>query len=209
MPHDVIAQSLYRVWSRNGREGFSDIPHDVITQWLYRVWSRNGQEGCSDMLHDVITQWLYRVWSRNGQEGVLTNYMTSSRKWSAVRSGAEERRFWGARLDFLIFRLRSYHVLILYSAECSGPKFHKTLMFLGQAGTFLSFQARCSSAKRSSTSDLTVLYSRLMKHVDKRDWVSTSLFFSRMSAEVEQNQYRIDEFHNLVTMETSTIGWPP
>ena len=30
-------------------------------------------------------------------------------------------------------------------------------MFLGQAGTFLSFQARRSSAKRSSTSDLTVL----------------------------------------------------
>ena len=29
-------------------------------------------------------------------------------------------------------------------------------MFLGQAGTFLSFQARRSSAKRSSTSDLTV-----------------------------------------------------
>ena len=75
---------------------------------------------------------------------------------NTVRSGAEERRFWGARLDVLIFRLRSYHVLILYSAECSGPKFHKTLMFLGQAGTFLSFQARRSTAKRSSTSDLTV-----------------------------------------------------
>ena len=30
-------------------------------------------------------------------------------------------------------------------------------MFLGQAGMFLSFQARCSSAMRSSTSDLTVL----------------------------------------------------
>ena len=73
-----------------------------------------------------------------------------------VRSGAEERRFWGARLDVLTFRLRSYHVLISYSAECSGPKFHKRLMFLGQAGTFLSFQARRSSAKRSSTSDLTV-----------------------------------------------------
>ena len=29
-------------------------------------------------------------------------------------------------------------------------------MFLGQAGTFLSFQARRSSAMRSSTSDLTV-----------------------------------------------------
>ena len=39
-----------------------------------------------------------------------------------VRSGAEELRFWGARLDVLIFRLRSYHVLILYSAECGGPK---------------------------------------------------------------------------------------
>ena len=30
-------------------------------------------------------------------------------------------------------------------------------MFLGQAGPFFSFQARRSSAKRSSTSDLTVL----------------------------------------------------
>ena len=35
------------------------------------------------------------------------------------------------QLDVLIFRLRSYHVLIMYSAECDGPKFYKTLMFLG------------------------------------------------------------------------------
>ena len=75
---------------------------------------------------------------------------------NTVRSGAEEYTFWGARLDVLIFRLHSYHVLISYSAECSGPKFHKTLMFFGQAGAFLSFQARRSSAMRSSTSDLTV-----------------------------------------------------
>ena len=75
---------------------------------------------------------------------------------NTVRSGAEECTFWGARLDVLIFRLRSYRVLIKYSAECNGPKFHKTLMFLGQAGMFLSFQARRSSATRSSTSDLTV-----------------------------------------------------
>ena len=34
----------------------------------------------------------------------------------------------------------------------------KTLMFLDQAGTFLSFQARRSSAKRSSTSNLTVVF---------------------------------------------------
>ena len=73
---------------------------------------------------------------------------------TTVRSGAEERTFLGARLDVLIFRLRSYHVLISYSAECSGPKFYKTLMFLGQAGMFLSFQARRSSAMRSLTSDL-------------------------------------------------------
>ena len=76
--------------------------------------------------------------------------------WCTVRSGAEERTFWGARLDVLIFRLRSYHVIISCSAECTGPKFHKTLMFLGQAGMFLSVQARRSSATRSSTSDLTV-----------------------------------------------------
>ena len=74
-----------------------------------------------------------------------------------VRSGAEERTFGGARLDVLIFRLRSYHILISYSAACSGRKFHTTLMFLGQAGTFLSFQARRSSATHSSTSDLTVV----------------------------------------------------
>ena len=75
---------------------------------------------------------------------------------STVRSGAEERTFWGARLDVLIFRLHSYHVLISYSAEWNGPKFYKTLNVLGQAGMFLSFQARRSSATRSSTSDLTV-----------------------------------------------------
>ena len=79
---------------------------------------------------------------------------------TTVRSGAEERRFRGARLDVLIFRLRSYLV------QCRmkwGSKFHKTLMFLGQVGTFLSFQARRSSAKRSSASDLTV---------DKKDFAS-------------------------------------
>ena len=85
--------------------------------------------------------------------------LMSRRHWgnsTTVRSGAEERMFRGARVDVLIFRLRSYHVLISYSAEGSGTKFHKTLMFLGQAGTVLSFQARRSSAMRSSTSDLTV-----------------------------------------------------
>ena len=76
--------------------------------------------------------------------------------WVTVRSDAEERMFWGARLDVLIFRLRSYHVLRMYSTECDGPKFYKTLMFLGQAAMFLSFQARHSSATHSSTSDLTV-----------------------------------------------------
>ena len=35
-----------------------------------------------------------------------------------VRSGAEERTFSGARLDVLIFRLRSYHVLNLVYCRC-------------------------------------------------------------------------------------------
>ena len=74
-----------------------------------------------------------------------------------VRSSAEERTFWGARLDGLIFRLRSYHVLLLYIAYCNGPNISKTPTFLGQAGMFLSFQARRSSATRSSTSGLTAL----------------------------------------------------
>ena len=72
----------------------------------------------------------------------------------AVRSCAKERMCSGARLDVLIFRLRSYCVLI-YTADFNGPKIRRTLMFLGQAGTFLSFQARRSSATHSSTSDLT------------------------------------------------------
>ena len=46
----------------------------------------------------------------------------------------------------------------MYSAECDGPKFYKTLMFFGQTGMFLSFQAGRSSATRSSTSDLTVFW---------------------------------------------------
>ena len=92
-----------------------------------------------------------------------------------VRSGAEERTFWGARLDVLIFRLRSYHVLISYSAECNGPKFYKTLKFLGQAGTFLSFQAWHSSATRSSTSDVT--YCRPLRNV----WPSANLPVEHLS----------------------------
>ena len=86
----------------------------------------------------------------------LSHPLSLSLYLSTVRSDAEERTFWGARVDVLIFRLRSYHVLIMYSAECDGPKFYKTLMFLGQARMFLSFQARRSSATRSSPSDLTV-----------------------------------------------------
>ena len=61
---------------------------------------------------------------------------------STVRSGAEERTFWGARLDVLIFRLRSYRVLIIYTADFNGHNIRETLMFLGQAGMFLSFQPR-------------------------------------------------------------------
>ena len=61
-------------------------------------------------------------------------------------------RFEGPGLTFL----SPGCVLISYSAECNAQKLYKTLMFLGQAGTFLSFQARRSSAMRSSTSDLTV-----------------------------------------------------
>ena len=53
---------------------------------------------------------------------------------TTVRSGAEERMFWGARLDVLIFRLRSYHVLISYSAECNGPNFYKTLTHVLRSG---------------------------------------------------------------------------
>ena len=44
---------------------------------------------------------------------------------STVRSGAEERTFWGARLDVLIFRLRSYCVLISYTTHFNGPKICK------------------------------------------------------------------------------------
>ena len=53
-------------------------------------------------------------------------------------------------------RLCSYHVLITYSADWNGPKVDKNLAFLGLAETLLCFQARCSSATCSSTSDLTV-----------------------------------------------------
>ena len=46
--------------------------------------------------------------------------------------------------------------LTTYVAEGNWPKFQKHMMFLVQAGTFLCFQARRSSATRSSASDLTV-----------------------------------------------------
>ena len=78
-----------------------------------------------------------------------------------VRSGAEERTFSGFRLDVLIFRLRSSHVLNIYLvtryiADVKRPKSHKNITFLVQAVTFLYFQAGRSSASRSSASDLTV-----------------------------------------------------
>ena len=76
---------------------------------------------------------------------------------NTVRSDAEERTFSGARLGVLIFRLRSYRVLIFSTADFNGHNIRETLMFLGQAGMFLSFQDRRSSATRSSTSDLTVI----------------------------------------------------
>ena len=46
--------------------------------------------------------------------------------------------------------------LTTYIAESNRPKSQKHMMFLVQAGTFLCFQARRSSATRSSASDLTV-----------------------------------------------------
>ena len=99
-------------------------------------------------MHKVYPHFWWLIWW-------MTHLM---QMWTyTVRSGAEERTFFGARLDILIFKLRSYHVLISYTVECSGPKFQRTLMFLGQAGTFLSSQAVRSSAKRSLTSDLTIL----------------------------------------------------
>ena len=74
----------------------------------------------------------------------------------AVRSDAEKHTFYGARLNVLNVRLRSYHVLISYIVDCNGPTFYKKLTFLGQAGTFLFCQARHSSATHYSASDLTV-----------------------------------------------------
>ena len=47
--------------------------------------------------------------------------------------------------------------LTTYIAEGNRPKSHKHMMFLVQASTFLCFQARRSSATRSSASDLTVV----------------------------------------------------
>ena len=108
---------------------------------------------------DNFCKLLPRPCSRGGQfwcPVILLLILVFLFMWCTVRSGAEERTFWGARLDVLIFRLRSYHVLITYGAECNGPKFYKTPMFLGQSGMFLSFQARRSSATRSSTSDISL-----------------------------------------------------
>ena len=68
-----------------------------------------------------------------------------------------ERTFSGARLDVLIFRLRSYHVLNhVHCRRYNRQKSEKHMTFLVQAGTFLCFQAGRSSATRSSASDLTV-----------------------------------------------------
>ena len=92
-------------------------------------------------------------------------YNTSQYSWCAVRSDAKERTSWrtSCRLYVHIFRLCSYHVLMTYSADFNGPKYHKNRTFSGRTGTLLCFQARHSSTNCSSTSDLTVLKKKKRK----------------------------------------------
>ena len=134
----------------------------------------------------------------------------SAKRWpwiltelDTVRSGAEERTFWGARLDVLIFRLRFYHVLITYSAECNGPKFYRTLMFLGQAGMFLSFQARRSSATRSSTSDLTVVWSKTA--LQNHNLWACRLFFVEFNRKCPKSKFKQEDGCGMVLNSTERI----
>ena len=100
-------------------------------------------------IHDWLGVVKCGVWHKSHSDVEVTT----------VRSGAEERTFSGARLDVLIFRLRSYHVLNhVHCTDGKWPKSHKHMMLV-QAGTFLCFQAR-----RSSASDLTVVPKRMLKY---------------------------------------------
>ena len=80
-----------------------------------------------------------------------------SADYATVRSGAEERSFSGAGYMFLSSGYVLTTFLTTYFAEGNRPKFQKHMMSLVQAGTFLCFQDRRSSATRSSASDLTVV----------------------------------------------------
>ena len=126
--------------------------------WRNRIWN------------ELLLSWWFRLLlSRPGVffflflgGGGIHNTSFSSHKWSRIKAETIQSdrmlknvRLWGAKLDIVFFRQRSCRILISHTADCNGPKLRKTLMFLGQAGTFLSFQARRSSATRSSTSDLT------------------------------------------------------
>ena len=75
---------------------------------------------------------------RSSNRFVLTTpQVIASKLWYTVRLSAEERTFWGARLDAFIFRLSSHRVLISYTANFNGHEIRKTLMFLGQGWTVL------------------------------------------------------------------------
>ena len=79
-----------------------------------------------------------------------------------VRSEAEEHTFWGARLDVLIFRLRSYHALLSYIAYGNGPKIHKNLtrnalVFSGWAffdNAFLVVRSYCNEKRTVSLAQI-------------------------------------------------------
>ena len=74
----------------------SDLHHRILRKKLYHIRA-----------YDFGVQFSFKVYFHVTWRVVIVN----SPYADTVRSGAEERSFSGARLDVLIFRLRSYHVL--------------------------------------------------------------------------------------------------
>ena len=130
----TIAYSLVAVWDS---EYEIDCPFTVDEHASYQVVSDN-HFPCKVCACDLLQPLRFIL--------ILSLSNTWPLASSTVRSGAEERTpFSGARLDVLIFRLRSYHVHCRWCKWSIGQNLKKKhLMFLVQAW-------------RSSAFDLTVL----------------------------------------------------
>ena len=102
-------------------------PPDHSPECSHRVWSRNGREGCSDMLHDIITEMIWSgpmVSHDNPDKWRSENSLWSFEKFSAGIFSKTCNTL--ARLCVLLGQICSHFVSVfdIFSKDWSFTKWH-------------------------------------------------------------------------------------